>query len=85
MRLLLDHVQLEVVEVDFDLLQDWVHTLLQTRGPQIFRMKGVLAVAEQPTKLVFQAVHMVVRAVGKGPGRPYDARHPAAPAGGGEG
>ena len=30
-------------EVDFDLLQDWVHTLLQTQGGSIYRMKGVLS------------------------------------------
>ena len=44
--------------VDFEMLQDWVHTLLQTQGANIYRMKGVLSVAGVDDKYVFQAVHV---------------------------
>ena len=32
-------------DVDGELIQDWVHVLLQTKGVGIYRMKGVLSVA----------------------------------------
>ena len=48
-------------EVDFELVQDWVHTLLQTQGARLYRMKGVLSVAGRREQLVFQAVHMVFK------------------------
>jgi len=51
-------------ELDFEMVQDWVHTLLQTRGPSVYRMKGVLSVAETRQKFVFQAVHMIFKWVG---------------------
>ena len=48
-------------DADFELLQDWVHALLQTQGPQLYRMKGVLAVAGSGQRLVFQGVHMIFK------------------------
>ena len=48
-------------EVDGEVLQDWLHTLLQTQGASIFRMKGVLSVAGSDRKLVYQAVHMILQ------------------------
>jgi len=47
--------------VDFEAVQDWVHTLLTTQGINLFRLKGVLHVAGTLHKYVFQAVHMVFR------------------------
>ena len=47
--------------VDFELVQDWVHTLLQMQGGKIFRMKGVLSVDKRDEKLVFQSVHMIFK------------------------
>jgi G3E family GTPase len=43
-------------EVDLDMLQEWISELLQTKGADIFRMKGVLAVANAEKKFVYQAV-----------------------------
>ena len=40
----------ETAAVDFELIQDWVHLLLQTQGANIFRMKGVLAIADVKQK-----------------------------------
>ncbi|WKT81002.1 GTP-binding protein [Thermosynechococcus sp. PP45] len=47
-------------------LQTWLSQLLQTQGPDIFRMKGILHLAEQPQPFVFQGVHMLFD------GRPLD-------------
>eukprot|EP00310_Coccolithus_braarudii_P023490 CAMPEP_0183338848 /NCGR_PEP_ID=MMETSP0164_2-20130417/5993_1 /TAXON_ID=221442 /ORGANISM="Coccolithus pelagicus ssp braarudi, Strain PLY182g" /LENGTH=412 /DNA_ID=CAMNT_0025508761 /DNA_START=37 /DNA_END=1275 /DNA_ORIENTATION=- len=46
-------------EVDLDLVQAWVGDLLQNKGADIYRMKGVLAIAESDKKFVYQAVHMI--------------------------
>jgi G3E family GTPase len=37
----------------------WLSPLLQDHGPDIYRMKGVLAFAGKPDKFVFQGVHMI--------------------------
>jgi len=46
-------------EVDLDLVQAWVSDILQNKGADIFRMKGVLAIAHSEKKFVYQAVHMI--------------------------
>ena len=46
-------------DLNMDLVQKWIGNLLQTRGVDIFRMKGVLAIAGQECKFVFQGVHML--------------------------
>lgn len=45
-------------ELDLDLLEDWFSELLQAQGSDIFRMKGVLAIAHAPQRYVYHAVHM---------------------------
>ena len=46
-------------ELDGKLLNDWISKLLQTKGGDIFRMKGVLVVRGTKKRLVFQGVHML--------------------------
>ena len=46
-------------EVDLDDVQKWVNQLLQKKGANIFRMKGVIAIAGSERKFVYQAVHMI--------------------------
>ena len=46
-------------EVDGARLNAWLSRLLQTRGPDIFRMKGILAIAGEAQRFVFQGVHML--------------------------
>ena len=46
-------------ELDGNRLNDWVSELLRTKGNDIFRMKGVLAVKGSNKRLVFQGVHML--------------------------
>ncbi|NMG08611.1 GTP-binding protein [Brasilonema sp. UFV-L1] len=45
--------------LDGDKLNDWMGELLQTQGPDIFRMKGILNIAGEDNRFVFQGVHML--------------------------
>ena len=40
-------------------LNDWISKLLQTKGNDLYRMKGILSVRESNKRLVFQGVHML--------------------------
>ena len=46
-------------DVHMMLLNEWLSTLLKTKGPSIFRMKGVLAISQAKHKYVYQGVHMI--------------------------
>jgi len=46
-------------ELDGKKLNDWISKLLETKGGDIFRMKGVLVVKGTKKRLVFQGVHML--------------------------
>jgi len=46
-------------EVDGARLSAWLSRLLQTQGQDIFRMKGIVAVAGEAQRFVFQGVHML--------------------------
>ena len=45
--------------VDFGLIEDWIGELLQSRGADLYRMKGVLNVRHATDKYVYHAVHMI--------------------------
>ncbi|MGD1871476.1 MAG: CobW family GTP-binding protein [Mastigocoleus sp.] len=45
--------------LDGEKLNRWLATLLQTKGPDIFRMKGILNIAGEDERFVFQGVHMI--------------------------
>lgn len=45
--------------LDGDKLSAWVTNLLETKGPDIFRMKGILNFAGEDNRYVFQGVHMI--------------------------
>ncbi|MEN9722876.1 MAG: hypothetical protein RJB38_862 [Pseudomonadota bacterium] len=45
--------------LDRDLLNHWIGTLLREKGTDIFRMKGILSIQDQPNRFVFQGVHML--------------------------
>ena len=49
-------------DLDLFLLMEWLHELLKSRGADIFRIKGVLAVKHADFKYVCQAVHMTLTA-----------------------
>jgi G3E family GTPase len=46
-------------ELDGDKLNEWISNLLQTQGADIFRMKGILTIAGEDQRFVFQGVHML--------------------------
>ncbi|MCW6004441.1 GTP-binding protein [Micromonospora sp. CPCC 205371] len=46
-------------EVDVDKLNTWLGELLATKGVDIFRSKGILALAGDANQYVFQGVHML--------------------------
>lgn len=46
-------------DLQLEKLNTWLSTLLRTQGPDIFRMKGVLAVQGWQERFVFQGVHML--------------------------
>jgi len=46
-------------ELDAEKLNNWLGELLRTQGPDIFRMKGILNIAGEDTRFVFQGVHMI--------------------------
>lgn len=51
-----------------DRLQEWISFLLQTQGVDIFRMKGILNIAGDSRRYVFQGVHMLFNIL---PDRPW--------------
>jgi G3E family GTPase len=46
-------------ELDGEKLNRWIGELLRTQGPDIFRMKGILSIAGEADRFVFQGVHML--------------------------
>ncbi|MEO1621043.1 MAG: GTP-binding protein [Cyanobacteria bacterium J06632_3] len=46
-------------EIDGEKLNNWLSHLLQTQGPDIFRMKGILNIQGEDQRFVFQGVHML--------------------------
>jgi G3E family GTPase len=46
-------------DLDKRRLEAWVGEFLQTRGPDVYRMKGVLSIKGDPRRFVFQGVHML--------------------------
>ncbi len=52
-------------DLDADRLNRWLSQLLREQGPDIFRMKGFISLADAPERFVFQGVHMLFE------GRPH--------------
>lgn len=50
---------LEPGEVHMELMNEWLNMILKTKGADIYRMKGVIAIAGAPKKFVYQGVHMI--------------------------
>jgi len=46
-------------DLDLDMVQKWVSQILQEKGADIYRMKGVLSIKYSDMKFVYQAVHMI--------------------------
>lgn len=61
-------------ELDMQKLNDWLSYLLQTQGPDIFRMKGILNIAGEDNRFVFQGVHMLFEGTRDRPWKPSETR-----------
>jgi len=61
-------------ELDLGMFQEWLRELLASRGKDIFRVKGVLAVAHADVKYVCHAVHMTFMAAFDEPWSPDERR-----------
>jgi G3E family GTPase len=56
--------------IDVDKFSPWISGLLQTKGQDILRAKGILNIDGRAERLVFQAVHMLAEG---GEGKPWQA------------
>jgi len=61
-------------ELDGEKLNAWLSELLQTRGPDIFRTKGILNIAGEDQRFVFQGVHMLFDGRPDRPWKPDETR-----------
>lgn len=52
-------ITVEAGAIDGNRFSDWIEELLRTQGPNIFRTKGILNIAGDNKRFVFQGVHMV--------------------------
>ena len=61
--------------LDMMKVNTWLSTLLQTKGADIYRSKGILAIDGSDDKYVFQGVHMLLdmASSAEGVGRPWRA------------
>ncbi|MSQ93787.1 MAG: GTP-binding protein [Gemmataceae bacterium] len=46
-------------DLDETKVNNWMRELLMQEGPDIFRMKGVLSIKNDPRRFVFQGIHML--------------------------
>lgn len=60
--------------IDGTKLNDWLSDLLRNQGPNIFRMKGILNIATEDCRFVFQGVHMLFDGRPDRPWRPDERR-----------
>jgi G3E family GTPase len=62
-------------ELDGNLFFPWIHKLTQEQGPNILRLKGILALKGEEQRYVIQGVHMIVEGDHQ---RPWKAEEPRA-------
>ena len=61
--------------LDANRVTAWLNNVLQMQGPDILRAKGIIDVAGEDRRLVFQAVHMILEGDFQGPWRNGDKRY----------
>lgn len=61
-------------DLDPKRLNAWLSNLLQTKGTDIFRMKGVLSIKGDDKRFVFQGVHMLFEGKPDRPWKPGETR-----------
>ncbi|MEB3309216.1 MAG: GTP-binding protein [Snowella sp.] len=60
--------------VDGEKLHQWLSELLRNQGTDIFRMKGILNIAEEDCRFVFQGIHMLLDGCQDRPWRSQEER-----------
>ena len=50
----------ETRPLDLTRIEDFLGAMVQVYGPQLMRYKGILNIADQPRRVVFQGVHMLM-------------------------
>jgi G3E family GTPase len=61
-------------DLDLDKLNFTMGALLQSRGEDLYRMKGILSIRNLPERYVFQAVHMLFEGSPERPWREDEKR-----------
>ncbi len=61
-------------ELDLQKMDEWINWLLQNKGTDIFRMKGILNIKGNDERFVFQGVHMLFDAQSDRKWRPGEKR-----------
>ncbi|MEB3180798.1 MAG: GTP-binding protein [Nostocaceae cyanobacterium] len=61
--------------LDGEKLNNWLGELLQTQGSDIFRMKGILNIAGEEQRYVFQGVHMMFEGTADRPWKSEETRN----------
>ncbi|OKH38789.1 cobalamin biosynthesis protein CobW [[Phormidium ambiguum] IAM M-71] len=61
-------------ELDEEKLNNWISNLLRTQGTDIFRMKGILNIAGEDQRFVFQGVHMIFEGKPDRKWKPHETR-----------
>jgi G3E family GTPase len=60
--------------MDLDKLGSWLSELVSQRGPDLFRMKGIIQLAGEEARYVFQSVHMLLDGDFDRPWKPGERR-----------
>ncbi|TAF44566.1 MAG: GTP-binding protein [Sphingobacteriales bacterium] len=60
--------------LDINKVDTWISMLLQYKGVDIYRMKGILNIKNNPNRFVFQGVHMLFDAIEDRPWRADEIR-----------
>lgn len=47
-------------DIDPQQFQSWISELLETRGVDLYRSKGIISIKDQPNRLIFHGVHMLL-------------------------
>ncbi len=72
--LTVETVSLSGGELNPDVFMRWIQEVTQTDGPDILRLKGILAFSNDPDRFVVQGIHMIIEGDHQRPWREDEAR-----------
>jgi len=62
-------------EMDLEKVNTWLGLMLEVRGDDLYRLKGILAIHGCEERFVFQGVHQLFEGMPAGPWAAGEARH----------